>query len=450
MKIRVIYDPVLRTKATPVTVFNDDLKNLATQMLEIMHQHNGMGLAANQLAIDKDLLVLEYIPAKDEKETKPIPKTVLCNARLLKTSKESETMVEGCLSLPGLELPVTRPSGVTVEAQDLEGKKVSIKSKGLFARILQHEIDHLNGVLFTDRAAKVKKAESYSWAKVVFFGSDDFSETIYRSLREAGLNVIAAITEADKPSGRGQKLTSPPMKLVANNDAVAVFQPETKEDITSILEQLKPDLIVLASYGKILPGEALKIPTYGSLNVHPSMLPKYRGATPIQSVILDGETETGVTIMQMNSGVDTGAIVTQAHVSIDKSDSYLSLKSRLAKIGAQLLLKTIPIYLAGHSKIRVQTDHSLSTAKLTKSLAEINWSQSAEAIDRKVRALNPWPGTFTQIKDKRLKIIDAELDGGKLKLKTVQLEGKKPCDWEDFKRGHLHQLKNCSWFGRIT
>jgi methionyl-tRNA formyltransferase len=426
MKLRTIYDPatggyatILRRKAKPVEIFDSGLEKYAAAMFEVMKAHNGLGLAAPQVSLDKRLIVFGQ--------------------------------QEGCLSLPGLELPVTRSAGVTVEAQRLDGRPVTIKAKGMLARILQHEIDHLDGILFTDRADTYQDLADYRWAKIVFFGSDDFSLPVFRTLRDAGLNIIAAVTETDKPSGRGRSLQPTPIKREAELSGAAVFQPENKDDITSIVEQLKPDLVVLASYGKILPPKALEAPLFGALNVHPSLLPKYRGATPIQSALLGGETETGVTIMVMAPSVDTGNIVAQAVEPISAADTAETLRSRLSERGAALLVKSIPAYLSAQAKITPQDQtQATATAKLTKEMGEIDWSKSLEVIDREIRAFQPWPGAFTFVEGKRLKILGSKLESGKLILKIVQLEGKRPAAWEDFRRGYAEALKNCPWYGRIA
>jgi len=450
-QVNVIYHPSLRTTATPVTVFDESLPKLADEMLEIMHKNIGMGLAANQLGIDKRLLVIEFTPPKDEKELKAIPKTVLCNAKVTKFSREKDTMTEGCLSLPGLELPVERSSGVTVEAQDVTGKPVTIKAKGLFARILQHEIDHLNGILFTDHAKQVEKIKNYFWANSVFFGSDEFSLVVLKQLVEAGWPISAIVTETDKQAGRGLQLKQSETKKWATENGIAVFQPETKAEITEILSQIKPHLALLASYGKIIPDEALNIPTYGFLNVHPSLLPKYRGATPLQSVILNGDEQTGVTIMKMDAGVDTGGIVAQKTLPLHQTETFSELKDALAAEGASLLLRQLPSYLSGQNEPKIQNNAAATgTKKLSKDMGEIDWTQSAEQIDRQVRALNPWPGTYTFLGEKRLKILASQVSDGKLSLLEVQLEGKKPTAWPEFVRGYQKELNNCSWYGKIS
>lgn len=478
-KVRVIYDPILRTTVSPVTVFDSELKILATEMLVVMHKNIGMGLAANQVGVDKNLLVLEYRPtAGKTKTTEPtdqkdidldtqptIAPMALCNAEVIKSSSSTVTMTEGCLSLPGLELPVTRPSGVTVKAQDPTGKPVTIKANGLLARILQHEIDHLDGVLFTDRAKGTSNLNNFLWANIVFFGSDQFSIAVLEHLIASGLTVTAVITETDKRSGRGDKLVAPPITKLAHQAQIAVAQPETKEEITAILKQLQPDLVVLASYGKILPAESLAVPVYGGLNIHPSILPKYRGATPIQSAILNGDEMTGVTIMKMNAGVDTGEIVAQAEIDIQNTDTFLTLRSRLSTLGSQLLLKTIPTYLSGQVKLKPQGGDASGTTKLTKEMGEIDWSQSGSTIDRQIRALNPWPSSYTFLSGKRLKILQSHLSPkfdkidevrptvGEtlvLCLDMVQLEGKNPTSWQDFVRGHQDLLKKCSWYAKLN
>lgn len=456
MLLKVIYDDFLRRTAQEVTVFDDKLKNEAAEMLKVMKKYDGLGLSGNQVGLDKRLIVIGYDPknfpnrGQEEPEMPVIPEMALVNPKVVKTSKEKEVMMEGCLSLPGLELPVERSLGVTIQAQKLDGSPTTLKAKGIKARILQHEIDHLNGILFTDRATEVKKLKHYQYAKIVFLGSDDFSNIILDQLLAAGLSVVSVITETAKPAGRGNIIAEPVVKRSAEQNGVAVFQPKDKSELTTILEQLAPDLIVLASYGKILPPQALDAALFGSLNVHPSLLPKYRGATPIQSAILKGETETGVTIMTMAKEVDAGGLVAQVKLPIEKRDDVISLKAKLAEIGGELLLKSLPIYLAGQAKIQIQDNHRVSnTKKFTKEDGEIDWNQKAENIDRQIRALKPWPGTYTFLSDKRLKIISAHLEGEKLALDAVQLEGKPVANWQDFKRGYDKQLTKTSWFSKI-
>jgi methionyl-tRNA formyltransferase len=440
----------LRQTVKEITVFDDTLKKEAEQMLKLMKDHNGLGLSANQVGLDKRMLVLGYEPIDKDDELPRIPFQAVCNPKIVKFSQEKETVREGCLSFPDLEVPVLRSSGVTVEVQDLTGAKKIIKAKGLYARILQHEIDHLNGVLFTDYLKHGQKVD-LGFMRVVFLGSDEFSQTVYTGLRESGFNVMAVISETAKPSGRGKVLKEPVMANIAKEQQIAVFQPETKEDITHILKQLEPDLLVLASYGKILARETLEIPPYGCLNVHPSLLPKYRGATPLQSTILAGDETTGVTIMKMSPTVDAGEIVAQVEIPIDDDETTSSLKEKTAQIGSKLLVRVLPSFALALAPTEVQDEELvIKTVKLSKSDGEINWSDDVTKIDRQIRALNPWPGTFTWVGGKRLKILEAKKTGDVLTLKTVQLEGKSPAVWSDFVRGHKEELTNEAWYGKIT
>jgi len=451
MRLRIIYDPILRQKANPVELFDSALKTYADEMLTIMRRHNGLGLAAPQVGLDKRLIVFGYEPTGPDDELPRIPFTALVNPKVTKFSKEKETLTEGCLSLPGLELPVTRSAGVTVEAFNLAGETVTLKAKGLVARILQHEIDHLDGILFTDRADSYTDIADYRYARIVFIGSDEFSRPAFNVLAASGLTLTAVITETAKPSGRGGALRDPIMKEVATTAGIAVFQPAEMEELVEVLRQLEPDLVILASYGKILSAEALAVPTYGCLNIHPSLLPKYRGPTPIPSAILNGDDQTGVTIIKMNAKVDAGEILGQATESILPTDTTVTLREKLFTIGGRLLLDLLPAYLAGQAKFEMQDPSEVTkTYKLTKEMGEIDWNKDLKIIDREIRAFQPWPGAFTLLDGKRLKILASHLEGSKLVLETVQLEGKKPSSWPDFQRGYAHLLKKTEWYSKLS
>ena len=451
MEVKVIYSPILRRSVDAVTVFDVDLKKQAEAMLKTMKSHSGIGLAANQVGINKRLIVMGYENKGQDDEMPSIPFIELCNPQVVKFSKEKETAIEGCLSVPGLELPVERSLGVVVKAEDLNGKSMTVRAKGLFAKVLQHEIDHINGVLFTDRVTDYRKLADYRFARIVFIGSDDFSLIQLTALIDAGLKVVAAITETDKRAGRGKKIKESVIKTFAKTNSIAVFLPEDTESLTSILQQIKADLIILASYGKILTQEALEAPRYGSINVHPSLLPKYRGATPIQSAIISGDTETGVTIMTMTKAVDAGKIISQQKLNILEDETSSSLRSRLAKLGSKLLIEAIPEYLSGQAKL-VEQDSSKKTMtrRFKKEDGEINWAEPAEKIVRKIRALEPWPGSFTFVGSKRLKLIKATVKNGKVLPGRVQLEGKTVISWEDFLKGYKKQLTREPWYGKIT
>ena len=446
-KIRVLYDEILKKPTKQVEVFDENLEILANNMRDIMHKNRGMGLSANQIGLDMQLFVIELKPDKNKKISE-IPFTTIVNPEIIRTSNEKDKMVEGCLSLPGLEAEVERSTGITLKGQTIKGKKVQIKTKGLFARIIQHETDHLNGILFTKRA-KLINLDNCKFAKILFFGSDEFSIDILKKIITSGLSVTNVITESDKPAGRNMKLTPTPVKKYCIDNNISVLTPE-KENITEVVKDLKPDLIILASYGKILPSETLNIPPFGAINIHPSLLPKYRGSTPIHTAILNGDEKTGSTVMLMNEKVDEGKIIAQKELIIEKTDTTQTLKQKLAVLGADILLKELPKYMAGLKEPSSQYDISESkTFKLSKDLAKIDWDKPIDYIDRQIRALKPWPGTYTNLDDKKLQILKARHNGEKLEIEEVQLEGKKPANWADFKRGHLNRLTKQLWFSKI-
>jgi methionyl-tRNA formyltransferase len=241
-------------------------------------------------------------------------------------------------------------------------------------------------------------------------GTADFACPGLTALDDApGIEVIAVVTQPDRPKGR-QLIPHPsPVKLVAEARQLPVHQPERLRSDIRFLEQLAPDLIVVAAYGQILPQSVLDLPPHGCLNVHGSLLPAYRGAAPIQRALLDGQAETGVTIMQMDAGLDTGAMLSKTATPIEPSDNAQTLHDRLAKLGAELLLETIPRRVAGELTAEPQDD-ALAThaAKITRDMGRIDWSQKATQLWNQARAFTPWPGVFTRLNGKLLKLHEVE------------------------------------------
>jgi methionyl-tRNA formyltransferase len=231
--------------------------------------------------------------------------------------------------------------------------------------------------------------------------------------------VSAVVTQPDQPKGRGLKLQPSPVKEVAQKENLPVLQPQRARDAAFIeqLATLQPELIAVAAYGQILPKAILELPRFGCLNVHTSLLPKYRGAAPIQHAILNGDVETGVTIMKMDVGLDTGDILTQEKTRIEPSDNSQTLHDRLAEIGARLLVRTIPAYVSGAIQPRPQPAEGMTYAgKIKKQDGEIHWDRPARVIWNRVRAMIPWPGAFTHLpaspQPHLLKIWNAELAEG--------------------------------------
>ena len=297
--------------------------------------------------------------------------------------------------------------------------------------------------------------------RIVFFGTPDFAVPSLQALLAGDDAVVGVVCQPDRPAGRGQQLSAPPVKVVAVQAGVPVLQPE-KVRTAAFLDELRqwaPDLIVVAAYGRILPKPVLELPPHGCINVHASLLPKYRGAAPIQWAMLRGEVETGVTIMQMNEGMDTGDIRLQRATPIGAEETYGALQARLAVLGAEALREALVRLKAGTLPRVPQRDADMTLAPmLSKEDGRIDWSQAAVDIARGVRALHPWPSAFTVLDGKLLKIhrahptavpgaatvgtvvgVDAGIavatGAGTLVLDEVQLEGRKRLSAAEFARG---------------
>ena len=237
--------------------------------------------------------------------------------------------------------------------------------------------------------------------RIIFMGTPDLARVCLATLLGTSeFEVVAVVTQPDRPKGRDLKLQPSPVKELAASRGLPVLQPERARD-EAFLKQLvpiQPDLIAVAAFGQILPKTILDLPRYGCLNVHTSLLPKYRGAAPIQWAILNDESETGVTIMKMDIGMDTGDILSRQSTPIDTADNAQTLHDRLAKMGAELLVRTIPNYVAGKITSQPQPANGVSLApKIKKQDGQLNWAQPARTIWNRVRGLVPWPGAFTTI-----------------------------------------------------
>lgn len=304
--------------------------------------------------------------------------------------------------------------------------------------------------------------------KIVFMGSAELScNTLSRLAREPEFEISAIVTQPDRPKGRHLKPQASPVKVLAERLGKPILQPERarSESFLQDLKRFAPDLVVVVAYGQILPQTLLDLPRLGCINVHTSLLPKYRGAGPIQWAILNGESETGVTIMKMDAGLDTGDILTQEHTQIEESDTAETLYNRLAEMGAELAARTIPAYARGEIAPRPQPTEGVSYApKIRKQDGEIDWSCPARVIRNKVRGLTPWPGAFTWLRQGedsalRLKVLKVEevdetgppgevlvsqkntlvvaCGAGALAVRLLQLEGGKPLEPQQFLAGHL-------------
>ncbi len=299
--------------------------------------------------------------------------------------------------------------------------------------------------------------------KIVFMGTPDFAAGALKDLIEAGHEITAVVTQPDKPKGRSKELMPSPVKLCALEHNIPVMQPgriKTPEAIAE-LRQYPADVYVVAAFGQILSQEILDIPPYGSLNIHASLLPKYRGAAPIQQVIIDGEEETGVTIMQMDAGIDTGDMLYKKTVKIEDTDNYETLHDKLLVLGGQAIVEALVLLEEGKLIPEKQNhEESSHVSMISKSMGEIDFSKSAVVIDRLIRGMTPWPSAYTFYNGKQLKIWKAvpekafgsdsapgtilavEKDSilvaagdGVLRVLELQLEGKKRMTTHDFLLG---------------
>lgn len=432
--IILVPDPILRAKAKKVAQFDPALHQLADRMVMTMRKNRGMGLAAPQVNQSQRLIIIEFEP--ENKYEAAIPLTILANPTITARQRQTDWLDEGCLSIPGLELPVERSTQVNVLAQDLTGRRVKIRAKGLLARILQHEIDHLDGILIPDRAAPA--SARLAGLRIVFMGTPAFAAPYLAALAACRAQVVGVITETDKPTGRDKKLTAPPVKTLATAMNLPVLQFESLKDPASRdqLAGLKPDVVVVVAYGKIIPADWLTIPTFGFFNVHYSLLPALRGPSPHQTALLKGAAETGFTIFQVDRGVDTGPILVQKRLAIRSDDTSQTLLTRLIQPSITALLEALPDFVEGRIKLRPQQGQPSDTQLLTKADGEIDWRQSVEAIERRIRAMYPWPGCYTTVNNQRLLIQAAHRQGDKLVIDIVQPAGRQPMAFSDYLRSN--------------
>lgn len=300
--------------------------------------------------------------------------------------------------------------------------------------------------------------------KVLFMGTPDFAMVCLDAIYNEGHNIVGVVTQPDKPKGRGYKLVPPPVKVYAEEKGLPVFQPETLKDgaFSKELESLSPEIIVVAAYGKILPSYVIDYPKYGCINAHGSILPRHRGAAPIQRAILEGDAETGITVMQMDEGLDTGDMILKITTPITDEDNFETLHDRLAKMGGEAVCRALTRIEDGSATWEKQDgEKSTYAAKITKDDCSIDFSAPAAEILRRVRGLSPFPLAYTKTPDGRiLKIISAKAcpgasearpgtvaavnaegfevacgDGKKIRVTAVLPEGKGRMSAADFVRG---------------
>lgn len=301
--------------------------------------------------------------------------------------------------------------------------------------------------------------------KIIYMGTPDFAVPALRALVKAGYEIAGVVTQPDKPRGRGNTMLPTPVKEEAVKHGITVYQPvKVREpEFLEVLQEIHPDLIVVAAFGQIIPQTILDLPEYGCINIHASLLPKYRGAAPIQWAILDGEKETGVTIMKMDAGLDTGDIIAKRVIPLADDETGGTLFDKLAEEGASLLLETLPSIFDKTAVYEPQPGESTThyASMITKQMGRLDFTKDARELERLVRGMNPWPSAYTFLNGKSLKVwtcavlqkdtegirpgtvIRADREGiavacGKdfLLLQEVQLEGKKRMSADAFLRGY--------------
>lgn len=302
--------------------------------------------------------------------------------------------------------------------------------------------------------------------RIIFMGTPEFSAPAIDSLVAAGHEIAAVFSQPDKPKGRGYAMTPPPVKVKALEYGIPVYQPKSMRDgeALAIFNDIKPDVGVVIAYGKILPQEILDAPKFGCINVHASLLPKYRGSAPIQWSVIDGESRTGVTTMQMHAGIDTGDMLLVSETDILPDETAGELHDRLSSMGAELIVRTLDALEKGELKPQKQDDSQSCYAKmLTKELCAVDWSRSAKEIHDQIRGLSPWPVATAVLEGKKLKLhrsaisamdnpearcgeiisldpLTVRCGSGAIELLEVQAEGKKRMTAQDYLRGHKLDL----------
>ena len=299
--------------------------------------------------------------------------------------------------------------------------------------------------------------------RVIFMGTPDFAVGTLEEIIRAGHEVVLAVTQPDKPKGRGKAMQFPPVKECALTHDIEVFQPKRIRDDANVeyLKKYHADIIIVAAFGQILPKSILDMPRYGCVNVHASLLPKYRGAAPIQWAVINGDAITGVTTMRMDVGLDTGDMIAKREVRVAEDETGGSLFDKLADVGAKLCVETMDMLEKGTATFTPQNNEmSTHTSMITKELGNIDWKKPAVEIERLIRGLNPWPSAYTHLNNKTFKIWKAKVvtedsdyqpgcivradkhdlivqtGAGQLALLEVQLEGKKRMEADAFLRGN--------------
>lgn len=395
-------DPRLRQRARPVKRINRSLRDLIDRMAATMYKANGIGLAGPQVGVMERIFVVDIGDGLKE----------FINPEILEASEEQVELWEGCLSIPGLRGLVSRPARVRVTALDRHGRRFWVDADEWLARVIQHEYDHLEGVLFVDRASRVVELPPETRLKVVFFGTSAFAETVLEHLIDHDVVPRLVVSQPDRPRGRGQAVSPSPVKRLALEHDLEVATPTRLRDeaFAERLKSLEPDVIVTAAYGRIIPEPVLAVPKLAAVNVHASLLPRWRGAAPIQRALMAGDDITGVSIMHMAPELDAGDVILQKELPIEAGDDFGSLHDKLARLGAEALLEALRLLAKGEAPRTPQDPERVTWAPPIRPEEEwIDWSRPAVEVRNHIRALTPWPGARCRYGEATWKIGRTEL-----------------------------------------
>ena len=448
-------DPVLRLEAeeVPATLFGTpELMSIIDHMKDALDaQADGVALAAPQIGVSLRMFMVRYDRLQNHPAGTPVVPSVgiYINPDFTRTSRKRDLLEEGCLSVRGIYGHTHRFERASVRAQDERGKFFERGAGGLLAQIFQHEIDHLNGVLFIDHAIDLYEYKSAAVTgevaadqgdismpiaspRFAYFGTPYVARDTLHMLADKGFMPSVVITSPDAARGRGLSLTPSETNAWAIEHDIPVLTPEVL-DAAAIEEIAQYDCLfgVAVAYGKILPQALIDLFPLGIVNVHYSLLPKYRGASPVEAALLHGDTETGVTIQQMAFKLDAGAILAQEKIAIDPLDTTLELRPKLIMLGAELLIKTLPD-LYGGKAVPVPQNDALAThapkIKKEEGLLRIGSVDEAVINWKKYRAYKESPGTyfFATKSDQRIrvKIHNAQFASGKFTPTRIVPEGK--------------------------
>ena len=421
LEVRLLPDPVLREIAQPVTEITPSVLSLLDDMLETMYKEVGIGLAAPQVGVSKRLIVMDIFAGRDDVPHQPIK---MINPEIIAASQEMSFYDEGCLSIPQTNGEVQRPANVTVRYRDVDGQTREIEADGLLATCVQHEnrssrwqtlyrlSDTVKNAIFC--CAVITGASRIRTIKmrVIFMGSPDFAVPALRALHAAGHEIVCVYSQPPRPQGRGHKLANTAVHDAALALGLQVRTPPSLKPTEEVaaFQALKADVAVVAAYGLILRKNILGAPKHGCINIHGSILPRWRGAAPVQRAIQAGDAETGVTIMQMDVGLDTGPMLLLEKMPILSDDTTQTVMDKMAALGASMIVHALAELQNNQFQPQVQPEDGVEYAhKIDKAESVIDWNQSAAQIERTLRAFTPWPGIWTVINGERVRLIAVEV-----------------------------------------